>query len=286
MKKLSLLMFTILILGCGTETPVVEEPVVKEPEPVIEEPPVKPIDHPLIAHGTVTPGEINVDPESLNRHGLRFEFTEELLDYHVWFAAKHGKDLNWDVSSARGPSNTDLLVIKRMRDGYFLKYDTEYEILISAQKHDCNYTKILIQFRTKPQRPVVGQPKLVIQERPPTVPLGERFRVQPPMPEIEFGDVFDGEWGVHPRPLNANGIEFIFNVPIRNYKIDLRIKDGAPLGWLPRELETPGRVIEITPAEGAPLLEFDTAYEIDIFIHDFWCLTWEFHIVFHTKLKP
>ena len=41
MKKLSLLMFTILILGCGTETPVAEEPesVVEEPEPVIEKPP-------------------------------------------------------------------------------------------------------------------------------------------------------------------------------------------------------------------------------------------------------
>ena len=41
MKKMSLLIIAILILGCGTETPVVEEPepVVEEPEPVVEEPP-------------------------------------------------------------------------------------------------------------------------------------------------------------------------------------------------------------------------------------------------------
>ena len=285
MKKLALLMVAILILGCGTDTSVVEEP-----PPVIEEPPpVKPISHPLIAHGTVTPGEVNVDPESLNRHGLRFEFTEEFLDYHVWFADQDGKDLNWDVSSAHGPANTDLLIIKRMRDDYFLKYDTEYEIVISVQKQDCNYTNIVIKFRTKPQRLVVGQPAPVIQERIPVVPSGERFRVQPPMPEIEFGDVFEGEWNVDPRPLNANGIEFIFNVPIRNYKIDLRTEDGASLGWLPRdlaELEGLVRAIKIMPAEGLSLMEFDTAYEINILIFDFWCLTSEFKIVFRTKRKP
>ena len=37
MKKLTLLMLAILILGCDTETPVVEEPIVEEPEPVIED---------------------------------------------------------------------------------------------------------------------------------------------------------------------------------------------------------------------------------------------------------
>ena len=38
MKQLALLMLAILIFGCDTETPVVEEPIVEEPEPVIEEP--------------------------------------------------------------------------------------------------------------------------------------------------------------------------------------------------------------------------------------------------------
>ena len=37
MKNLALLMFTILILGCDTETPVVEAPVVEEPPPVVME---------------------------------------------------------------------------------------------------------------------------------------------------------------------------------------------------------------------------------------------------------
>ena len=55
MKKLVLLMFAILILGCDTETPVVEEP-----EPVIEEPPpvVMEDEHALLLHQTNLPIDI------------------------------------------------------------------------------------------------------------------------------------------------------------------------------------------------------------------------------------
>ena len=77
MKKLSLLMFAILILACDTEKPVVEEPEVEEPPPVVMEP--EPIGHPLIAKGSVTHGQVNVDPEPLNRYGFRFLLTESFL---------------------------------------------------------------------------------------------------------------------------------------------------------------------------------------------------------------
>ena len=88
MKKLSLFLFTILILGCGTETTVVEEP-----EP-IEPPPVEPIGHPLIAQGSVKNGEVNVDPAPLNSSGIRFIFTKSFYRYQVWFYDQDNEPLH------------------------------------------------------------------------------------------------------------------------------------------------------------------------------------------------
>ena len=99
MKRLALLMLATLIFGCGTETPVTEEPVIEEPEPVVEEPePVieKPplvmveakhlmpgnIAPPQIEAGSVFDGDVDVDPEPLNRHGILFNFTEN-FDFYV-----------------------------------------------------------------------------------------------------------------------------------------------------------------------------------------------------------
>ncbi len=290
MKNLSLLMFAILVLGCGTETPVVEEP-----EPVIEElPPVVmeagPIGHPLVAKGTVKHGEMNVDPESLNRDGFRFIFKNPFYRYWAQVRKKDGEHLaSFDARHAGIWNETEVLFIWRPVDYDPLEYDTEYEIVIVAQNYDCDYTDIVIQFRTKPQRPEGERPVPVIQERIPVGALGERFRLEPGVPELLAGDVLWGEGNVAPEPLNANGIHFEFDEPIRKYKIDLRLRGGESLGWLPHglvERENMEKRIQIMPAEGAPLLEFKTAYEIDIFVQDFQCWTNEFKILFHTKPKP
>ena len=45
MKNLSLFLFAILIFGCGTEKPVVEEP-----ETLVEEPPPVPMEQEPIGH--------------------------------------------------------------------------------------------------------------------------------------------------------------------------------------------------------------------------------------------
>ena len=82
MKKLPLLMFAILILSCGTETTVVE----KRPSVVIID---EPSHHPLIAHGTVKHGQVNVDPE---RSLLHFEFTEPFLRYQILLREKDGRN--------------------------------------------------------------------------------------------------------------------------------------------------------------------------------------------------
>ena len=311
MKKLSLLIFAILILSCDTETTVVEEPVIEEPEPVIEEPPPvviidEPSHHPLIADGNVKHGEVNVDPELLNRDGFRFSFKEPFASYWVTFREKDGEYLLWDTPFPDKRIETENLFIRRLEVPHNrLKYDTEYEISIVAQSIDCDVSEIVIRFRTRPRRPVAGRPEPVIQERPPDVPLGERFRWDIIEPSIIAGDVAPGADNVDPEPLNENGIRFEFDEPIIRYKIDLRLKDGATLGWLPRGLvkreDIPRdirlrhhlaenwdmlRHIKIMPAAGFPLLEFDTEYEIDVFVQDFQCATNESTIGFRTKPKP
>ena len=291
MKKLALLMFAILILGCGTETPMVEEP-----EPVIEEPPPvvmedEPIGHPLVAKGTVKHGEMNVDPEPLNRDGFLFVFKEPVYRHSVTVQEKDGTYLLWDSHEAHRWGKTEhvfIWPIHGVNAGAF-KYDTEYEIVIYTENFDCNTLKIVIQFRTKPRRSVIEEPEPVIQKRIPAVPSGERFRLDIIEPQLVAADVpFRGQ-NVDPEPLNANGIQFEFNHAIKKYKIDLRLKGGASLGWLPHGLannENIGKRIQIMPGEGAPLLEFDTAYEVDIFVMDFFCWPGNFQMVFHTKPKP
>ena len=288
MKKLSLLMSAILILGCGTETTVVNEPptIIKEPPTIIEEPPPvvmdeEPIGHSLVARGSVKHGEVNVDPELPVLH---FELTEPFLRYRAVLREKDGYALAWDDP---GAARTNLLSIQEMREDP-LQYDTEYVLEIFALNYDCEVTVIVIQFRTKPQRPAVGQPEPVIQAPIPVVPSGEHFRRDIDFPAIVAGDVADGANNVDPEPLNANGIHFEFDEAIKTYKIDLRLHEGATLGWLPRGLvdNNMEERIHIMPAEGFPLLEFDTAYQIDIFVEDFGCWTEEFTIVFRTKPKP
>ena len=283
MKKISLFTFTILILGCGTDTTVVEEleeppPVIEEPPPVVMEPELS--HHPLIAKGTVKNGEVNVDPERLNRSGLEFEFTEDISDFSVELLETDDANRRVKLIST---GKTPFLHIHQF------KYDTKYTVLMYFYDSDCKGHYIVIEFRTKPQRPVVGRPEPVEQERIPVAPLGERFqRLDIAPAELVDADVRDGDDNVDPEPLNENGIQFDFDEDIKRYEIDLRLHEGASLGWLPRGLvnNDMGPRIQITPAEGFPLLEFDTAYEIEILVEDLSCLASKFKIVFRTKPKP
>ena len=294
MKKLSLLMFAILILGCATETPVVKEPVIEEPEPIIEEPPPvviidEPTHHPLIKFGDVKHGEVNVDPEPLNRHGFHFSFKYPF--YQVWVSLKEkdGNDLHWHPFDADGWKERQFLIIRDFRNFDPLEYDTEYELMITVQYFSCELTEIVIQFRTKPQRPVAGRPEPVIQERQPVVPSGPHFPFDIEQTHIVASDVDNRPDNVDPEPLNANGIQFEFSRGFHEYEIDLRLKDGASLGWLPRGLvdnKDFGKRIKIMPGEGAALLDFDTEYEIEIFVLDLICRPEKFTIRFRTMPAP
>ena len=174
MKKLSLLMFTILILGCGTETPVAEEPesvveepepVIEKPEPVIEKPPPVVVeakhlmpDHvapPQIEAGSVFDGDVDVDPEPLNRHGIVYRFTEPLNLFLIEISLE-GKNLRWRphgvVTRRFGGKNIGQSIkIAPLFADQSLEYDTEYLIEMYVQGHACNGTWTQIRFRTKPE---------------------------------------------------------------------------------------------------------------------------------------
>ena len=292
MKKLALLMLAVLIFGCDTEKPAVEkpEPVVEEPPPVVvaDEPPLPQPE--MIAEGTVKHGEVNVNRKLLNLSGFRFVFKEPV--YRHWvslYDKKHGKRLDWDSPHAHWWIETKAVFIERVDPDSLLERNTDYEITIYTQNFDCDVSKTAIQFRTGTWRSTVEEPDPVMQERLPTVPSGEHFRIDIVEPQIVAADVHDGANDVNPEPLNANGIRVVFDRDLRKYKIDLRLREGESLGWFPRglvERENVGDEIRIMPAEGIPLLEFETVYVIDIFVQDCCCWTNDFRITFMTKPKP
>ena len=244
----------------------------------------------MIAEGTVKHGEVNVNPELLNLSGFRFVFKEPIDDHWVSvYDKKRGKHLTWNSPQAYWCKETKVVLIERMHSYDLLEYNTDYEITIYTHNFDCDVVETVIQFRTEPQRATVEESEPVMQERSPVVPSGERFRLDRDSPQLVWADVQDGDAGIDPEPLNANGIRFGLDRDIRRYWIDLRDRAGASLRWLPRGLvehENIGNQIQIMHAEGAPLLEFDTVYIIDIFVQDRCCWSSDWQMRFRTKPKP
>ena len=160
MKQLALLMFTILILGCDTEIPVVEEPVVEESEPVIEEPPPAvaqaayflDITPPTITSATVSDGAADVEPVPINQHGFRFDFDAPLKLYWVDLRLDGGKSLGWRPRGVVDHENIgQTVLIMPVVESQLLKFDTEYMILMFVQDNRCNSLNFQIRFRTKPR---------------------------------------------------------------------------------------------------------------------------------------
>ena len=283
MKKLSLLIFSTLILGCATETPM--ESVVEEPPPVVIEP--EPIGHPLVAEGTVKHGQVNVDPSLLNSHGFHFEFTQGFLSFWVLLYVNDTETLDWDATVAGDTDRRDSVRIRPIADSDLLEHDTEYKLVMSFYDSNCDKTDIVIQFRTKPQRLGVKGAEPVIQERPPVVPSGERFRFDPALPELLAGDVFDGEDNVDPEKINEDGFRFEFRAFPKLYRVDRRMKNGEHLHWHPQGVvdRNIGDGVVIQPMANSQLLEFDTEYVITIFIQNRDCWFSENRIHFRTKPK-
>ena len=151
MKKLALLIFATLTLGCGTETPVVEEP-----EPAIEE------HTPAVASGenfrldidlgiifsTVWHLQENVDPEQINMGAIVFKFDEDLKMRKVDFL-REGKPLWWAGTGLS--DHVSPVVLLTPIAGQELQFDTEYLIKMYVQDLACHSFRFEIRFRTKPK---------------------------------------------------------------------------------------------------------------------------------------
>ena len=156
MKKLAPLMFTIMILGCGTETTVVEEPppIVQEPPPIVQEPsPVVvsgehfriDIQPPQLVGGSVRAGEDNVDPERLNGAGIRFDFDEK-LKMHKIDLLLDGTPLPW-AGTGLSDRVTQTVTLTAVA-GAEMQLDTEYVIKMYVQDLSCHSSRFEIRFRT------------------------------------------------------------------------------------------------------------------------------------------
>ena len=138
------------------------------------------------------------------------------------------------------------------------------------------------------ETPMVEQPLSISEAPSPVVASGEHFRVDIVEPEILWSTIDLGEVGVDPIPLHF-GIEFEFGEDLKLYKIDLRLDGGQSLGWLPRGVvddKDIGRRIWLIPAPDSPMLEFDTAYVIGLYVQDLSCWSTKVQWPFRTKPKP
>ena len=151
MKKLALLMFTILILGCGTETPVAEEsPVIEAHPPTValgEHFRVE-IQPPQLVGGSVRVGEDNVDPERLNGAGIRFDFDEK-LKMHKIDLLLDGTPLPW-AGTGLSDRVTQTVTLTAVA-GAEMQLDTEYVIKMYVQDLSYHSSRFEIRFRTMPE---------------------------------------------------------------------------------------------------------------------------------------
>ena len=155
MKKMSLLIIATLMLGCETETPVVEEPlsIIEPPSPVAVSGEHLRVDivEPTIIEGTVSDGDVDVDPRLL-AFGIRFDFDEDLKLYKIDLRLDGGQSLGWPPRGVVDDKDIgNRIEIRPVDDNQLLEFDTAYVITLYVQDLSCWSSDFQIRFRTKPK---------------------------------------------------------------------------------------------------------------------------------------
>ena len=164
MKNL-LMLLAILMLGCSTDTEVVEEtpPTPEQPEPdtrvfiVYEIGPTAPVDRgdpdpPRIIKSNVYPnpeGFVFV-PFPLNRDGIFFDFNED-LNRVVIDLSMDGESLGWVTNTIRRPNTIGIsITLTPPPNGPFLKHNKEYLIDLLVEDNTGDELELEIPLWTSP----------------------------------------------------------------------------------------------------------------------------------------
>ena len=298
MKKLSLLMLTTLILGCGTETPVVEEP-----EPVIEglnkhlaeiravadqlSQAAESLDYsvPTITESSVVDGAANVDSKPLNLEGIHITFSERIALSHFHLLHEEGYSLDWTTEWHPDGQTVTLTASNPcaiLRDGH------TYVIDFVVQDFDSWKTEDTITFTTEPAGPAAP----AIDFNPVHI---ERININT---WTDTGDRVDAE------QVNQHGITIVFDrdIALSNFDLTLiapnhdlemidhfdwspHLADGLSLSWIAKwsNLRT---VTLRAPPIACSMLQKGATYHLDIDIVAFHCFTWDSKsFTFFTKAE-
>ena len=163
MKKLSLLMLTTLILGCGTEQPVVEEPktvieglnedlaeIQTVADQLSQAAASFDLSPPTITESSVADGAIFADPDRLNRDGIRLAFSERISLSHFNLLHEAGYSLNWKT---KWRPDGQVVYLKPSNPCDILSNATTYVIDFVVQDFDSWKTEDTVTFTTEPARP-------------------------------------------------------------------------------------------------------------------------------------
>ena len=273
MKKLALLMLAILILGCENQNPVSELDVSELDEEISE---LKTIADQLSQTAaslersettitasiasSVADGDTDVDPDPLNRDGIRITFSERIALSHFNLYHEDGTSLDWTIEwSADG----QMVTLTPPHRCAVLRHGRTYTLDFVVQDFGSWKIEDTITFSTKPQ----------------SVNAAPALSVAPP--QIVTGSVSDGDADVDANVLNRDGILYSFSEPIAVSQIDLRLKDGPILGWIV-QWSADQQTVALRPPNTCSILMNDSTYVIDMSVSDYACSESEISITFAT----
>ena len=130
MKQPALLMLAILILGCENQNPVAE------------------LDEEIIAASSVADGDTDVDPQPLNRDGIRITFSDRIALSHFNLHKEDSTSLQWRTEWAADGQTVTLTPPHRCA---LLRYGKTYTIDFVVQDFGAWKIEDTIIFKTKPQ---------------------------------------------------------------------------------------------------------------------------------------
>ena len=262
---MSLLIFSILILGCENPNPVAElDEEISELKAIADQLSQTvaslELSENTIAASSVADGDTDVDPEPLNRDGIRITFSDRIALSHFNLHKEDGTSLQWRTEWAANRQTVTLTPPHRCA---VLRHGATYTIDFVVQDFGAWKIEDTIIFKTKPQ----------------SVKAAPALSFDPPV--LTAASVTDRAADVDSNLLNRDGILFSFSEPIAVSQIDLRLKDGPTLGWTV-QWSADQQTVTLRPPNTCSILMNDETYVINMSVSDYACWESEIPISFTT----